>query len=233
MTPQTERLDRIATHSLADQARTMIRKAIFEGKIKPEERLTIERIASELGISRTPVREALKLLEADGIIRMLPNRGAVVQRFDKQELAERYSLRAQLEGYAGEMACRARGAELADELDANWAVMETGITRLAELNERGEDDLDQISALLELNRRFHQIILGASGCNLVAKVLDSLHMPVAYRLYQWREPARRQAVLDHHRNIVEAFRKNQPRRVRKALEAHIEDVRDFVLSTGQ
>jgi len=229
---ESERLAKIPTHSLADQARTLIRNAIFDGKIKPEERLTIERIASELGISRTPVREALKLLEADGIIRMLPNRGAVVQRFDKEELIERYSLRGLLEGYAAEMACRTQSATLAPLLEAQCAEMALAIAELERINQEGSNDLDQIGKLLELNRQFHHTILKASPNNLVNRMLDTLQIPLAYRLYQWRAPARRQAVLDHHRTIAAAFRNNQPKRARKAVEEHIEDVRDFIISTA-
>jgi DNA-binding GntR family transcriptional regulator len=59
-----------------------------------------------------------------------------------------------------------------------------------------------------------------------------LNMPVAYRMYQWRVPARRQAVLDYHRKITAAFRKNEPATVREMLEGHIEDVRDFIISTA-
>lgn len=232
MQPDSERLARIPVASLAEQARTLIRNAIFEGKIKPEERLTIERIAGELGISRTPVREALKLLEADGIIRMLPNRGAVVQRFDQDELIERYSLRALLEGYAAEMACRAQGPALVPALDANNAAMEQEIGRLEAIDRDGGDDLDQIGKLLELNRQFHHLLLVASRTTLVGRQLDALQMPLAYRLYQWRVPARRHAVLDHHRLITETFRNNQPKRARKAVEAHIHDVRDFIISTA-
>ena len=72
-------LSKLQSDSLADKARDMIRAAIFEGHIQPDERLTIEHIAAQLGISRTPVREALKALETDGIVKLLPNRGAIVQ----------------------------------------------------------------------------------------------------------------------------------------------------------
>lgn len=233
MPPESDRLAKIPTHSLAEQARTLIRNAIFEGKIKPEERLTIERIAGELGISRTPVREALKLLEADGIIRMLPNRGAVVQRFDPDELIERYSLRALLEGYAAEMACRAQGPKLALVLEANCRKMGEEIHRLDALDGTDADDLDQIGKLLELNRQFHHAILVASQCTLVGRQLDALQMPLAYRLYQWRAPMRRMAVLTHHMLITDTFRNNHPKRARKAVEAHISDVRDYIISTAR
>ena len=233
--PATERFGKIPTHSLADQARVQIRNAIFEGKIKPEERLTIERIAGELGISRTPVREALKLLEADGIVRVLPNRGAVVQPFDKEELVERYSVRALLEGYATEMACRTPDAGLIADLEANCAEMATAIAELERIDASGppgERDLEQIGKLLELNGQFHKRILAASNCMLVGRVLESLHMPLAYRLYQWRAPVRRKAVLDYHLAIVAAMRAGKAKRARKLIEDHIADVRDFLISTA-
>src|SRR4051794_8198488 len=94
-------LSRLTDTSLASRAKDLIRAAIFEGKIRPEERLTIERIADELGISRTPVREALKALESDGVIQLLPRRGAIVARFSRQEIFDRYTVRAMIEGYAG------------------------------------------------------------------------------------------------------------------------------------
>ena len=102
----TRKLGSISNQSLADQARDLIRRAIFEGEIQPEERITIERIAADFGISRTPVREALKALETDGIVRIHPHRGAVVQRFEAKELYDRYTVRALLEGFAAELACR-------------------------------------------------------------------------------------------------------------------------------
>ena len=107
----------ISNQSLADQARDLIREAIFNGKIKPEERLTIERIAADIGISRTPVREALKALETDGILRIEPHRGAVVRRFDKDELYDFHTIRAQLEGYAGELACKRDAAAVTRDLE--------------------------------------------------------------------------------------------------------------------
>lgn len=229
MKADDQRLVKIANQSLADRARELIRKAIFEGTIKPEEKLTIERIATELGISRTPVREALKSLEMDGIVRILPNRGAIVQRFDKAELAQRYGLRALLEGYAGEFACKLAAAELYPVLQANVDEMRT---KAAELVPGGPNDLDQIGGLLELNRAFHHAILEASGCTLVTKVLDSLQMPLAYRMYQWRLPARQKAVIDYHQLIVDAMRARNPAEVRRLMEAHVHDVRDFLLSTG-
>lgn len=218
------KLGSISAHSLADQARDLIREAIFEGKIKPEERLTIERIAAEFGISRTPVREALKALETDGIVRIQPHRGAIVQRFDEDELADRYTVRALLEGYAGELACKADANAIARDLEANCAQLQQAMATTP------SDDLDAVRVLVDLNARFHERILSASGSKTVLRMLDTLRMPVAYRLYIWRVPERQQFSLDIHRRIAQAFRASRPGEVRRLMEAHLLEARDFLLA---
>ena len=221
----SRKLGSISTQSLADQARDLIRQAIFEGRIKPEERLTIERIAAEFGISRTPVREALKALENDGIVRLHPHRGAIVQRFEKDELYDRYTVRAMLEGHAGELACRADAEEIATDLEANCAQLEKAIAKAR------NDDLDSLRVLTELNSKFHNRILNASGSTTALRILEGLRMPLAYRLYIWRSPESRKSSLKFHRAIAKAFRAKRPQEVRRLMEEHLLEARDFLMST--
>jgi len=218
-------MKKVTTHSLADQAREMIRTAIFEGTIKPEEKLTIERLAADLGISRTPVREALKSLEADGIVKLLPHRGAVVQRFDEHEIHDRYSVRANLEGYATEQACHLHRAALVAELEANCAAMQA-------LIDAGADDLDSIAELVTLNARFHQSILTASDSPVTQRMHATLHMPTNYRVVRWRDGALQRTSLKWHTDIVDALRENKPKKARKLMEDHILEARDFILKQG-
>jgi DNA-binding GntR family transcriptional regulator len=220
-------LGAISNQSLADQARDLIREAIFNGRIKPEERLTIERIAAEFGISRTPVREALKALETDGIVRIEPHRGAVVQRFDKDELHDRYSIRALLEGYAGELACKRDAPAVARDLERNCTELKKAMT-----NARAEN-LDTIQVLVQLNLQFHERILAASGSATVRRILETLRMPFAYRLYNWRVAERQNVSLDFHRQIAQSFRAKQPKQVRRLMEAHVLEARDFLTSAGR
>jgi DNA-binding GntR family transcriptional regulator len=220
----SRKLGSITTHSLADQARDLIRQAIFEGRIKPEERLTIERIAAEFGISRTPVREALKALETDGIVRIHPHRGAIVQRFEKDELYDRYSVRAMLEGHAGELACKADAEAIAADLDANCSQLEKAIAKAR------SDDLDSLRVLTELNSKFHNRILNASGSTTTLRLLEGLRMPLAYRLYIWRSPESQKTSLKFHRAIAKAFRARRPKEVRRLMEQHLREARDFLMS---
>ncbi len=219
----TNHLRKLQSNSLADKARDMIRAAIFEGHIQPEERLTIEHIAEQLGISRTPVREALKALETDGIVKLLPNRGAIVQSFSRAELADRFRVRAALEGLAGELACRNEGKRLG-------AVLAVNQKKLVECIRKAEpDDLHAASAMVALNGEFHDAILAASGSEVTTRLLATLRMPMAYRLYHWRSPVRQRAQSKFHARIVDAFLQEDPAEVRRLLEGHILDGRDFIL----
>jgi DNA-binding GntR family transcriptional regulator len=218
-------LDKIAVSSLADLARDKIRQAILQGVIKPDEWLTIEKMATQLGISRTPVREALKTLEADGLVRIFPNRGAVVSRFDAGDLKNRYALRALLEGHAGEAACAAEGVALAAKLEDICAAM---TARLRKLKIARDTDLVE---LIELNGEFHRTIVRASGNALLEKFLDMLQTPLAHRFYQWRDPARQRAVIEDHLAIVKAFKDQKPAQVKRLLEKHVLEACEFLLTS--
>ena len=89
---------------LTDRVCAALREAITSGRLAPEERIKQERIAAELGVSRTPVREALHLLEREGLVRLVPRRGAIVQGFTAADVRELYELRELLEPAAAELA---------------------------------------------------------------------------------------------------------------------------------
>ena len=90
--------------------------------------------------------------------------------------------------------------------------------------------LEDVVAMVENNMLFHDAILEASGSTLVARILHGLQMPVAYRLYHWREQGRRNSAFALHVRIAAAFREGQPDKVRQLLETHILETRDYLLA---
>ena len=220
-----EKFSRLRGQSLSDEAEEAIRSAIFEGRVRPEEKLTIEAIAEDLGISRTPVREALRALEVEGLVDIHPRRGAVVRKFGRAELGDRYSVRAIVEGYAGELAYERHGKGLVGALSENCATLESLIART------DSDDLGQVRHLVQINREFHATILEASGSDSAARVLNSLSMPIGFILYYWRSPLRQRASLELHKGIVAAFRDGDGKDVRRLLEAHLFEARDYLIRT--
>jgi GntR family transcriptional regulator, vanillate catabolism transcriptional regulator len=218
------RLSEVQGVSLADQAREAIRTAILDGSFRPEERLTIEQLAAELGISRTPVREALKALEGDGLVQLLPHKGVVVARFAREEIQHRYAIRAMLEGYAAELACRREGPGVAAALAAN-------VEELAALVPRVQpDDATGIRRLADLNQEFHRVIHEASGSPTLIRLLGGLRNPLAFTLGFWREPALRRSSLASHRAIADAFARREPELARSLMERHLLEARDHLAS---
>jgi len=107
----------IARPSLHEQVIVKVRDMIVTGRIKPGERVPELQIAKALGISRTPLREALKVLASEGLVNLLPLRGAVVTSFTVKDAQDMLTLIGLLEGYAGRLACEASDAEI-DEIHA-------------------------------------------------------------------------------------------------------------------
>ena len=203
--------------SLADQAYEMIRSAILESALKPNERFTIEEMAARLGISRTPVREALKALQGDGMIRLLPHRGAMVERYAHDEIHNRYVIAAMLEGYAAELAARADAAGLAAKLEANCDALE----RSCQTVDLSSDE--DIRKLTELNREFHNLIREASGSQTLLRLLASLRQPTSYTMHYWQDADCRAISQTIHRKIAAAFRSGDPVAARALVEQHLLD----------
>ncbi len=136
----------------AQRPSEVIREAIIDGRLAPGQRLKEEELARELGISRTPVREALLILESEGLVESIPKRGATVRSYAVDDLDDLYQLRALLEGYA---ARRAADAHLARRTSC---ACEESCDRFDRL--RAEDDLLD---LVKENLFFHNVILEAAG----------------------------------------------------------------------
>jgi DNA-binding GntR family transcriptional regulator len=220
------RLDQIHGVPLAEQAREALRTAILDGSIRPGERITIEQLAAELGVSRTPVREALKALEQDGLVHLIPHRGAVVEPVAREELHRRYTIRAMLEGYAAELACKADAAGIADALEANCDELEA-LAAAAK-----PEDSAATRRLSQLNQEFHAVIRDGAGSRTLVRLLASLRNPVAYTNAHWSDPHRRRASIVIHREIASAFRQGQPDLTRSLMERHILEARDALMASS-
>src|SRR3954470_3227326 len=153
-------------------ATELIREAIVDGRLAPGERLKEEELARELGISRTPIREALLILQSEGLVETSPNRGATVRTHTVEDLDDLYQLRALLEGFA-----------------ARRAATRIGIDELAELRRSCErfEQLDPETELREVVREnlvFHSTILDAAASDrLAAMVRGTIELPLVYRSY--------------------------------------------------
>lgn len=184
-----------------------LRRAILNGTLQKDERLIQEEWAERLNVSRMPIREALTQLQLEGLVKMVPNKGAIVTPITNDDIEEIYQLRAHLEGLAVE-----KSLPFLTEVDKNY--LEETLIQMENLTISDETNETYIS----LNATFHETL--GKGCQWprVQKMLNTLGIsPIAPNLlkpyyYQTQE---------EHRRIYEAVLRGDPTELRASVEYHI------------
>jgi DNA-binding GntR family transcriptional regulator len=199
-------------------ATELIRAAILDGRLPPGQRLKEEELARELGISRTPVREALLILQAEGLVDAAPNRGAVVRSHAAGDLEDLYQLRALLEGYATRRAA-------ANITEAALESLEASCDRFEELMD------SEVQELVKENLLFHNVILEASRSRRVAELVRKvIELPLVYRSYIWYSVDQRRISAHYHRQITKALRSRDGERAELVMKEHVFEARDVLVA---
>lgn len=199
--------------SSVERAYRGIRQGIIDGAYRPGVWLREAALADRLNVSRTPVREALRRLEMEGIIRIVPNHGAQVVSWTHNDLDELFMLRDLLECKACEIAATA--ATTAD-IDAMSELAEAMIAA----NQTGDDD--RLSRISHLNSQFHRRILDAAKQERLATAVQQVvEMPIVLKTYHRYAPSELARSLMHHVEIVDAFRARDGNWAAAAMRSHI------------
>lgn len=200
----------------AEAAYTTVRDGIVRGDHPAGTRLREQDLAARLGISRTPVREALRRLQADGMVTLEPRRGALVANWSAGELDEIFELRALVEGYSARRAAtRITDVELA-ELERLCAAME-------EVASAPQPDHEAVGVL---NSRFHQQIHRAANGRYVSGMLASLiKTALVMRTFHRYTPEELQRSMGHHRELAAALTARRPDWAEAVMHAHVEAAR--------
>ena len=203
----------------ADRVYVHIKDAILSGRYDGGTRLPEDMIASEIGVSRTPVRDALRRLQSEGLIEIAPNFGARVASWTEAELIEITQMRVMLEGFACELAATKISTEQLDALagycDQMAAAAHSGAT----------PDLEGIS---RANLDFHRVIsVAADNSRLTAAVEPLWHFPVVIRKFALFSPSRIERSLNHHYEILTALREGDADWAGAVMRAHIHSARAF------
>lgn len=210
----------VQSTALADEIAFRLRTEILDGKLPPGARLRHEELATRFGVSRTPIREALRQLQALNLVVVAPNRGAAVRVPSRTELAEVYELRADLEGFACELACaRASDSDLT-ALDLAQARLTEAIRSAGQLV---ETELD--AAVSNWNTAFHACIHRCAGNQRLAAAIGDLQ-DFFPRDSVWRAIANDEAALvtmniTEHEAIAAALHARRPAAARRAMREHI------------
>ena len=200
-------------------ATELIREAIIEGRLEPGRRLKEEELARELGISRTPVREALLMLQAEDLVVATPNRGATVRVHDANDLHDLYELRALLEGYATR-----RAAERISK-------REVGLLRQSCVRFDALKPDDDLRGVVRENLFFHNTILAvAASKRLTALVRKVIELPLVYRSYIWYSPDQFRISAHYHRQIAIALAARDAERAELIMKEHVFEARDLLVA---
>jgi DNA-binding GntR family transcriptional regulator len=224
--------------SFAKEAYAALKRAICAMDIydRPDEiRLDERRLSERLGVSRTPIREAMTLLEQEGFVRTRPRRGIFVVRKSKREIVEMITVMAALESMAARLAAeRAADAEIADlrRLMADFRGGPDGAANGANEGERRAEYSDA-------NIAFHQAIIKMSGCAMLADMTENLyiHMRAIRKITIHQDNRAARSVVDHM-HIIEALERRDPELAERlarehalGLALHVEQHGDFLDTT--
>ncbi len=209
----------------APTAYAQIRQAIVEGRYLPGQRLIEQRIAEEFTLSRTPVREALRRLEAEGLVTSERNRGAAVRSVSVDEVGDLYELRARLESYACELAATRHDNQDLAELDSAIVAFGEAIDRDA------GSDLDRVRALDQANRRFHGAIHAASRHARLASHLErTTDIPLVFQAFRQFDAEQTRRSHRFHKMIRDLIATGNGSRAGALMYEHVLQGRDTLVA---
>jgi DNA-binding GntR family transcriptional regulator len=203
-------------NSISDQIYERLKQQILHGEIEAGERLMQNQVAENLRASRTPVREAFRRLEQDGLVERVPQGGVRVTRLDIEAIQEVFGIRNVLEAYAIELAC---GRITAEEIGS----LKRLVTQAGELLSSGEMGREtKIKRIFELNSQFHDTIYRASGNSYLIGMINSLRFIVGrLRFLGLRADSTWSRAWDEHAQLIALLEKKDKESAARLLKTHL------------
>ena len=213
---------RAVPHLLHDELVARLRKLIVEGELRPGEHIDEQRLCERFAVSRTPLREAIKVLAAERLVRLLPKRGAAVARLTDREVDELLRVLAALHALAGELACT--------------RIDDAGIARICAMHGEMVDCARRGDArgYVSSNQAVHRAIFAASG----NAVLNEVYLTLDARLKgltgatdgRWHTPSRAREASEEHAHIIEAMQARNGPLLAQASSEHMRKAALFIRS---
>lgn len=197
---------------LRDVVFNTLRQAILKGELAPGERLMEIQLAEKLGVSRTPIREAIRKLELEGLVLMIPRKGAEVAKISEKSLRDVLEVRRSLEDLAIELACERMSEQEMVQLQAAQKAFKEAIAR------------GNAMEIAQTDEHFHDVIyLGTYNDKLVQMLNNLREQMYRYRLEYIKDEEKRQILVLEHAHILEALESRNMQEARKAAREHIDN----------
>lgn len=197
---------------LRDVVFNTLREAILKGQLAPGERLMEIRLAERLGVSRTPIREAIRKLELEGLVLMIPRKGAEVAKISTKSLRDVLEVRRSLEELAIELACQRITEAQLEELEKAKEVFAEALKT------------KEVMHIAESDEKFHDIIYQATGNVRLVQILNNLREQMyRYRLEYIKYEEKRQVLMIEHERILKAVKTRNIPEAKAAVREHIDN----------
>lgn len=201
--------------SVSDIVFEELREAIFTKKLKPNQRLVETDLARQMGISRTPIREAIRMLENEGLVVHVPRKGAMVSGFSYEDISEIYMIRSVLEGLAVGLAAENISEkeieELEEILNKTWGCMNNG----------------ELKELSKLFTRFNYILTRASKMPRLCALVDTMQEYIEQtRIVSFSSIERQKEAYQEHKRIIDAVKQKNKELAERLAREHIEKARE-------
>jgi DNA-binding GntR family transcriptional regulator len=200
-------------HTASERAYAEMRRRILDGRLPAGMKLKETQLANELGISRTPVRDALSRLTVEGLLDFRPNVGATVAVWSESQIEHVFRIRSMLEPYASELAASQILDEEVEELRELCVIMERAAKR------ETQKDLDALAAA---NGRFHRLIIDAARSDHLTRLITiASDAPLSLRIFSRYSAEEVQRSMRHHREVIDALAVRDPAWAASAMRTHI------------
>lgn len=205
---------------LRDVVFNTLRHAILKGELEPGERLMEIALAQKLGVSRTPIREAIRKLELEGLVVMVPRKGAEVADITEKDLRDVLEVRTALEELSIELAMK--------------NMNDDDYKQLREANELFAKDSegDDLIKIAEADVAFHEIIYMATGNKRLIQMINNLREQMyRYRLEYIKDKSTHARLVEEHNKIIDAMKKNDIIAAKAAIKLHVENQEENILKS--
>lgn len=210
---------------LRDVVFNTLREAILKGDLKPGERLMEIQLASQLGVSRTPIREAIRMLEQEGLAVTMPRKGAEVAKMTLKGMEDVLEIRAALDELASQLACERMTEEQLLRLEDKKVIFEKSLK------------LGNVKAIAEADVSFHDVIYEATGNPKLVNMLNNLREQIyRYRVEYLKNADNYPKLIEEHEAIYQSLVKRNKEDARQAIGEHVENqaiaVKEVIVKQG-
>jgi DNA-binding GntR family transcriptional regulator len=200
----------IEKKTLHEEIANNLRELIISGELQEGDKIKEDELCSSMGISKTPLREALRVLSVEGLIKLVPNRGSFVSTPTFEEIREMFDVMSVLEGI-----CARAAAEKMSAKD---------LAALEKLHDRLENNFKRRAQreYIRINNQFHSFVQELAGNRTLNQIVNGLRQKILiYRYQSLNLPERFEQSIQEHRDLIEAFRKKDPKKVETLMRRHL------------